>query len=197
MSTTYNALADAIVQIENSQWPNNPGALKDLHGNKIEYPSFQEGYDALLTKLAYDASGASSIYSPEMTLKDFETLYTGGDTNAANTLAAKLGVPSDTLFKNLSDQNLEQPSQTDTSSVTQNEPTTIQKIFAETLGKLFPLPGNTNPDGTKNADMPNSIFANVTAVLIGLVLIAGAVFSFSQVKETVINTAKTAAKFAA
>jgi hypothetical protein len=39
--------------------------------------------------------------------------------------------------------------------------------------------------------------ANIVAVLIGLVLIAGAVFGFSQVRETVVSTAKGAAAIAA
>ena len=42
-----------------------------------------------------------------------------------------------------------------------------------------------------------SWFANIVAVLIGLVLVAGAVWGFDQVRETVVSTAKGAAELAA
>lgn len=39
--------------------------------------------------------------------------------------------------------------------------------------------------------------ADIAAVLVGLILIAGAVFSFSMVKDTIVTTAKGAASLAA
>ena len=42
-----------------------------------------------------------------------------------------------------------------------------------------------------------SWFANIVAVLIGLVLVAGAVWGFDTVRDTVISTAKGAAELAA
>lgn len=104
--STFNTLAQAIAQEENSQWPNNPGAIEDTAGVPIDFGSPQAGMTALENKLQYDASGQSSIYDPSMSLAQFETTYTGGDPNAGNNVASILGVPASTPLSALSDQSL-------------------------------------------------------------------------------------------
>jgi hypothetical protein len=85
-----------------------------------------------------------------------------------------------------------------------NNPLNIPSLDIGPDGEVTYVP-NTSPSG---ADLGTSssvqdiksvgqkvfgIFvANYVAILVGLVLIAGAVFSFSQVKDTIIAAAKTA-----
>ena len=190
MSSTYNALTAAIANEENSTWPNNPGALKDSSGNKMTFPSLEDGYQALQDKIQYDASGQSTVYSPAMTLADFEKIYTGGDQNAANNIGSMLGVSTSTTLANLSDQALNFPSL----------PGTPTSSNPATQDSGTPSGVQPSKDGGMFAGLETwlvSSSANIVAVIIGLVLIAGAIFGLSQVRDTVISGAKTAAKFAA
>lgn len=201
MSTTYNALAAAIAQEENSQWPNNPGALMDTSGNKLTYPDYASGYQALLDKLSFDASGQSKVYSPNMTLADFEKLYTGGDPNAASNIGSMLGVPTTTTLSQLSDQSLTPQTSsgnwlTDWWKKYMNAASTIQNNAIDNPNVAIAGIAGTTPEALatgKSNIAYGSIFADIVAVLVGLVLIAGAIFSFSQVKETVITAAKLTA----
>jgi hypothetical protein len=54
-----------------------------------------------------------------------------------------------------------------------------------------------NDLATGKASVSRDLFADIAAVMVGLVLIAGAIFSFSQVKDTIVTTAKGAATLAA
>lgn len=196
MSTTYNALAAAIAQEENSTWVNNPGALQDAFGNPINFGSYQSGYNALLNKLQYDISGQSQVYSPNMTLGQFENVYTGGDTNAGNNVASMLGVPATTPVSQLSDQALQQ-----NTGFLQNAINLAKNAVNNVLHMGTPNPADAAameqgkvPDYTKTqGGSVSAIGADIAAVLVGLVLIAGAVFTFSQVKETIITAAKATA----
>lgn len=200
MSATYNALAATIAQEENSTWVNNPGALQDAFGNPINFGSYQSGYSALLNKLQYDISGQSQVYSPNMTLGQFENVYTGGDTNAGNNVASMLGVPASTPVSQLSDQSLQQ-----NSSFLQNAIDLAKNAVNNVLhmGTMNPsdaaaMEQGKVPDYSKTQGGGiSSIGADVAAVLVGLVLIAGAVFTFSKVQETIISTAKRGAELAA
>lgn len=197
MSTTYNALANAIAKEENSQWPNNPGAITDSNGNKIDFGSLSAGMTALQNKLSYDASGQSKVYSPTMSLSDFENVYTGGDANAANNVASMLGVSTSTTLSQLSDQSLYTL-----------DPNTINLGPGNSVSLGNGTATTTTPDGTVSGSGSlnllsnfetwlSSSSANIVSVVVGFILIAGAVFSFSSVKDTVVSTAKTAAKLAA
>lgn len=104
--STFNTLAQAIAQEENSQWPNNPGAIEDTAGVPIDFGSPQAGMTALEKKLQFDASGQSLIYDPNMSLADFESTYTGGDPNAGNNVASILEVSPLTTLSALNDQSL-------------------------------------------------------------------------------------------
>jgi hypothetical protein len=106
MGTTFTNLANAIAKLEQSTWPNNPGALEDAQGNHLDFGSPEAGFQALLDKLTFDASGQSKVYNPDMSLQDFETTYTGGDTKAGGTLSKLLGVSPSTPLSQLNDQSL-------------------------------------------------------------------------------------------
>lgn len=209
MSSSYNALAAAIMQEENSQWPNNPGAIESASGQPINFGSYQAGQNALLQKLQYDLSGQSGVYSPNMTLSQFENVYTGGDPNAATNIGSMLGVSTSTPMSQLSDQNLTPSS----NPITRfwnwlNQPSAANQAGVYPIDPMSPISVGTNPasnvpqsarvdiGGPNSAYAPSqgsALFANIAAVLVGLVLIAGAVFTFSQVKETVVSAAKTVA----
>ena len=201
MSSTYNALAGAIAQEENSQWTNNPGALETTAGTHQQFPTLAAGQAALLNKLNYDASGNSSVYSPNMSLAQFESVYTGGDPNAANNVGSILGVPTSTTLAQLSDQSL--------NSNTANYGLDPYAINLPGSGSVSIAPNgtvtNAMSQGTQTAVASNvpgtgivSQFetwladsqANVAAVIVGMILIAGAVFSFSSIKDTVVSGAK-------
>lgn len=88
---------------------NNPGDLENgdvgygtitaSGGNQITvYGSLAEGAQALENQVAKIFNGTSAYYSPDMSLSDFGTTYSGGNTNYGTTLANSLGVsPSTTL----------------------------------------------------------------------------------------------------
>lgn len=133
---TFDALSQAIAQEENSQWPNNPGAIEDTSGVPIDFGSPAAGMAALEKKLEFDASGNSSVYDPSMSLSDFEHTYTGGDPNAGSNVASILGVPTTTPLSSLSDQALSGSSST----------------FSDALKKLKDF-AMGSPQGTLDAQM--------------------------------------------
>lgn len=210
MSTTYNALASALTQFENSSHPNNPGALENNSGQMIDFPSYDAGYSALLDKLGFDASGQSSTYNPNMTLQDFVNKYTGTQTgdpnNYAPGLASQLGVPTSTTLGQLADQNLYQ-------SQTGNNPVTIPNVSGLSAPTYSPeasgvaaasgsVPANTTAPGLANVDTSGGGWfaehiASITAIIIGIVLIGGAIFTFKAVSNTVVTVAKKGAEVAA
>lgn len=201
MGTTYNALANAIVQEENSTWPNNPGAMQSVSGQKINFGSFGAGFQALLSKLQNIASGQSSVYSPNMTLQQFENTYTGGNPTAGVNIAQMLGVSPNTPFSALSDQALTNSAAVSTPS-TPSTPSTAEQIANMIGGGVTGSAGGMPVQGipvnpATGAPNPSSggfsIPADATAILLGLILVLGAVFSFTQMKDTVVRAAKGAA----
>lgn len=190
--SSFTWLANAISQVENSTWPNNPGALKDSAGNKLDFGSPESGYQALLDKLSFDASGQSKVYSPNMSLQDFENTYTGGDTNAASTLGKLLGVPTSTPLGSLSDQALGNAPLNPDGSLNRsanpfdpNSPLSSSNSGASSIGSI-------------GGGMLASLFGvNSVAILAGLVLIAGAVFGFRTLGNVTVNVAKKGAEVAA
>ena len=199
MSTnpTFGTLADAIVREENSQYPNDVGGIMS-NGQPVDFGSDSASYQALLDKLQYDASGNSTNYSPNMTLADFENVYTGGDPNAADNIASILGVPTSTTLGSLSDQSLGNVAGSLGASNAGNVAATGSQSNA---GSSMSPSGNASSTpggffGALETWLTNST-VNIVAVLIGLVLIAGAVWGFDTVRETVVSTAKGAAELAA
>jgi hypothetical protein len=108
-----DALANAIADAEGSDPSiNNPGDLTagDVDASNVTgifnnagvviIDTLENGWNALYTKLQNIMSGASSVYSPSMTIAQLAQTYTGGD-NAdgwAQTVADDLGVSTDTTL---------------------------------------------------------------------------------------------------
>lgn len=195
MGSTYNALAAGLTKFENSQHPNNPGALEDNNGNMLDFGSLDAGYAALQSKLNFDASGQSTVYNPNMTLQQFVNTYTGTQTGANNNyaqgLADNLGVTTDTPLGQLSDQNLGQLSAP-----------TYSPEASGTAAASGSVPANTIAPGLANVDTSGGGWfaehiASVTAIVIGVVLIGGAIFTFKAVSNTVVTVARKGAEVAA
>lgn len=200
MSTTYNALTSAIMLEENSSYANNPGALMNANGEPLQFPNLQAGIDALNRKIGFDVSGASKVYSPNESLSQYESTYTGGDPNAANNIASMLGVSPSTPVGQLSDQNVS-PS----NSFWQR----VKNMFANAYGNPDLTSGiggsaqvglgggtlthNTTTDSSKTSH----IFIDAVCILLGLILVAISVFGLSKVQDASISVAKVAAKAAA
>jgi len=194
MSTTYNALAAAIAQEENSSWPNNPGALEDQAGNPLTFDSVQSGYNALLNKLTYDASGQSSIYSPNMSLSNFENLYTGGDVNAANNIGSMLGVSTSTPLSGLSDQSLSQQELDATSAALLDNILPGQPALGNATVSATPTTSNIVSKPKQAVKKFAGYEADIVAVLLGLIMVSGAIFGLTNTKETVFTIGKALAK---
>lgn len=204
MATTFYNLADGITWLEQSSYPNNPGAL--MNGNSpATYNSWEDGYNALLNQLSKAISGNSSYYDPSMSLQDFVNTYTGTPTGASNnyapSLANTLGVDTDTPISALSDQNLGLPATP--SSAAQNVPSgTAQNVPSGTAQTPTSSSAKTNGSSSGGvsgflANYVNQFGSHVAdgaAIVLGLVLVAGAVFTFRAVGGAAINIVKTQAK---
>ena len=87
---------------------NNPGNLKwpdmkntDELGHSI-FPTFRDGWDALIRQLEMAVNGQSKVYNPEMTLREFHQHYSEKNQTAyAEFVAARLGITSGTKIKEL------------------------------------------------------------------------------------------------
>jgi hypothetical protein len=77
---------------------NNPGDLKDSNGIIIQFPTAEEGWNALYRQVLLMLTGESRYYKPTMTIAEIARIYTGEDSymNWANNVAYKLGVTLDT-----------------------------------------------------------------------------------------------------
>jgi len=114
-----DAFANAIAKAENvDPSANNPGALGsgDVSADNIAgtfndagvviIDSIENGWNALYNKLSNILTGGSSVFSPDMTIKQFAALYTTGDANNdsdeidnyAQTLADGVGATPDTTL---------------------------------------------------------------------------------------------------
>lgn len=183
-----DALAQAIAQNEgwnvNGSLPqrlNNPGDL--MSGGSLEsFPNPQSGWDALTSKLNNISNGNSKTYPLNETLSDFANTYTGGDPNAANNIASSLGggfSPSSLLSSILHSTSPVAGAMMDAAS--------------STTGSTVASAGSWLADLFGNSD---SIVLRISTIIVGLIFIAGAIFSFESVKTTIVETAKGAAKAA-
>lgn len=177
---------------------NNPGSLElgDLgygtynaaNGQQITvFPTAEDGWSALQHQLDLATSGRSQFYSPDTTLDQFGTTYSGGNSSYGKNLAKILGVSPDTTLSGV--QN----------STTNNYPWYDPRgplgsgsAIGQSIGK------NIDPRGPLGNAVGNFFWANfytsrALILIIGLLLIGAALFSFKQT-QTVI---KTAAKLAA
>lgn len=163
-------------------------------GSPLTFSSLNEGVSALQNYVNNAMGGTSNYYSPNETLAQFENTYTGGDPNAANNIASMLGVSPSIPMSSLSDQNL--------GSVSSG--VNVQPKWWKWL-----LPGSTvlNDAGQAAQNMKSQASGllllgrllepqNTAAFLIGLILVAAAVFGIDKVQDTAITTAKRGAEIA-
>src|SRR3990167_5792141 len=101
--------AKAIEMVENSNknW-NNPGAIRNLTGGFMKFPTYQKGFDYLCDYLTRAATGKHKAYPKggESTLLEFQRIYApSSDGNSPETyakvVADKLGILITTKIKNL------------------------------------------------------------------------------------------------
>jgi hypothetical protein len=164
---------------------NNPGDLTS-NGSLLSFPTPQAGWDALTSKLQNIASGNSSVYPENETLAQFENTYTNGDPNAANNVASILGVSPSTTLQNIFNNGAGSTGDNSSSSVPGSVASAGASAASGPLGFLISLFGS----GTLST---SDYLIRGVAIASGLILIAGAVFGFDKVQQTVIDSAKGAA----
>ena len=202
MSTSYNALTNAIMLEENSSYANNPGALME-NGAPVQFPDLQSGIDALTSKINFDLSGKSSVYSPDESLSQFENTYTGGDPNAANNIASMLGVSPSTPVGQLNDASVTpqtsfwQRVKNYMSDALSLSGTALQNAVGSPMGtptpqNPYPVPASTPTTPQKQSPW-GAIPVDAVAVLIGIILLAISVFGLQNIKSAATSAVKVAA----
>ena len=102
-------IADAIAHAEGffagntlPRRKNNPGSIT-RDGQLIQYPTEQDGWNALYRQIESMLYGWSSYYSPDMTILQVAHVYTGEDKPEAwaNIVASRLGVSVNDVWNNL------------------------------------------------------------------------------------------------
>jgi hypothetical protein len=116
-NTLYDRMAKAIMEFEgyfegSVSWKNNnPGNLKyagqasatgaDSQGHAI-FPTFQDGYRALINQIRRMFQGYGSIYKPTMTLYQTFSRYAEGNSRQyAEFVASRLGVSPDSTLQDI------------------------------------------------------------------------------------------------
>jgi hypothetical protein len=196
-SSALDAIAQAIAQNEgyNVQGSlpnrlNNPGDLTS-NGQLLSYDTPASGWSALVSKLQNIFSGNSKVYSPNMTLNQFTDVYTNNDPNAANNIASNLGVnPSDTL------QQIYNKLLNGTQSFSDTMQGAANKLN-DTLQKGAQDAVNIGMFNGDPFSVSSSIVVRAIAVVAGLLLIAGAIWGFDNLRDTAVSTAKKGAEIAA
>lgn len=99
--------ARGIEAYENTaKWRNNPGAIRSKSGPFLEFDFYIDGFNYLVDYLTRAATGKHAAYNPEMTLYQFQCVYSpkedGNDPlKYATTIAKTLGITIDTQIKTL------------------------------------------------------------------------------------------------
>ena len=202
-SVSLQQLEQAIVEEEGGTSSvgygvNNPGDLElgdqgygvttAQGGNQItNFPSLEAGYQALQNMLNKDVSGQSSIYNPNETLADYMTTFTGGNTNAGNTVASQLGVSPSTPISSFGQTPSTQPSTGISSGTLQ--------AWESALGMPAGVVAQTGmaAQAANNSGFTLPSVTDIVAIFAGLVLLAGAVFGFRQLTTTIVEGVKTGA----
>jgi|HubBroStandDraft_1064217.scaffolds.fasta_scaffold01182_25 hypothetical protein len=219
---TLQSLEQAIAQMENGPVPTNPGDLEEGNqgfgtysaagGQQITvFGTLQQGWNALQNLLQNAISGQSKYYNATESLSNFEQTYTGNP-NAGNTLANILGIPSSTplnSFGNVVNQNpttlpgqsssSTTAPQTSTANSLGSNPTMAQVVegfLNDLLGPSF-FGKTIGPSNVNQATQGAPGIVDVVVVVVGLILIAGAIFGFKNLTTTVIEGAKKGAEIAA
>ena len=99
------AKAIELYEGANKTW-NNPGAIRSKTGPFLKFKTYQEGFNYLLDYLTRAATGKHKAYWPEMTLLEFQKVYSPTlDNNNpklyAEFVAKRIGVTVNEKIKNL------------------------------------------------------------------------------------------------
>lgn len=189
---------------------NNPADLMNTSGELQSFSSLTEGETALTGYLQNAASGANQNYYPGESLGEFETTYTGGDPNAAQNLSSLLGgVNTETTTLGSIVNNTGYTGAETLPSLPEETPLGIGEGPA-TTGTVDISPSGavttTGVNGSQTAQaststswitsIENWLSAAVpreVAILVGVILIAGAVFGFHEISTTVVQGVKKGA----
>lgn len=218
-SISFDSFANAIANEENIasglQSSNNPYALElgdqglgttqAAGGNQLtNFGSLQDAYNALLKMFTSDVNGNSSIYSPSMSIGQYMTTYTGGNTNAGNTVANILGIDPSTPITAISTTAGTGASGAGIGSVFNpatgqaNNPVTGQPLGSSASGGLVSmLPSWAQSllgGGATGQAESSSLVLDGVAIVVGLIMIAGAVFGFKNLTTTVVEGVKSGAE---
>jgi hypothetical protein len=197
MSTTLpqlQPLTTAIAQAESgggiagvAATANNPGNLfigdqgygTASNGETI-FGSMSDGWAALENQVQGMLNGSSSIYNPNMSIQDAASLYTGGDnpTAWANNVATGLGTtPSSSLASANSSAGGDQ------------SPSAVQSIINRVIAAANPF--STSPTGQGGPSLTSRLqLSRIIVIIIGLLLIAAALFSFKTTQTVIQGSAK-------
>ena len=199
---TLQDMMNAITQEENvNPSYNNPGAIFS-NGSLAHYATLDEGNNALQNLLTNAVSGTSKIYSPNMTLDQFEQTYTGGDMNAGNNVASIMGVPASTQIGSIdlsgvgsqNNQNL---------NLGNGQSIPFSQLKNMTPGQIGNMLKQTNPNiAGAGASAPWETWIQTktgawVSIIIGVVLIAGAVFGFKNMSVAVTQGVRKGAELSA
>jgi hypothetical protein len=161
---------------------NNPGDLENgdvgygtmttANGGQVTiYPSLSSGVTALENQVSLMLNGGSSVYSPNMTVAQANSTYTGGATSTS--WANSLGVDPNTLLGSLANK-------------AQSIASGVQTAASVANGDSTGLP----------SWLANFSLEDGVMIVIGLLLIAAGIFSFKTAQSATINVVRTAAKAA-
>jgi hypothetical protein len=175
----YYANTPTVPQLRNNPCDVTSG------GQVATFDTIDEGWDACTNQINSALNGSSQYYSPDESLSDFASTWTGDTSGqAASNLESILQQPATATLSSLTGLGNSQststsalPSQTTVSTSGGNNPPSW-------WSSLFSFAGN--------AKTPSGALIRGVAVLAGLVLIAGAVFGFDKVQTAIVGAAKTA-----
>lgn len=193
MGTT---LASAITQLEGFGAGNNiptialnPGSLElgDIgygtitaaNGQQITvFNSLSDGQAALNNQLDLATSGNSKYYSPDMSIADFGTIYSGGNSSYGNNLASLLGVDPSTPISAVN------ASGASTSSGGNSLTGALNDVFGPSIFGMTVGPSATGASFSTS---------RLIILILGVLLFAAGIFSFKQT-QVVLSSAAGAVK---
>lgn len=217
-SLAFPSLDAAIINAEGYGTPgyayptaNNPMDLMP-GGTEATYPTIDAGLQAGDTMLQKIAAGLSSIYSPNQTLAQFGSTYSGGDPNFANNVASSLGVPTNTPMSQIFSMTSSAPTAESNASSGSNLDTVLQQMGTYagpggmTLNEIAALGGAQNAPipGAQVGSSAKSFWslwdpARWAIAIVGLVAIISGLMMFRStgvIINSAINTAKAGASLA-
>lgn len=184
MSTTPSPLAQAIANAEGfgngsaGTALNNPGDI--FSGSQLaHYPTPADGWTALENQIQKWLNGTSAYANANTTIAQLAPIYTGNQNAAqwAQAVTQPFGLTPDATIGQLAQAQ------------TQSRP------YSWVPGWMIPKPGTNAPNPPTLGSVGSFLLSSRFVIaIIGAVLIAGGIFGFGKVHETVINTGKKLAE---